>query len=409
MRQPGCLSSLVLVVAMATGCRGRDPAPTLDASVGPPPGADGGPGPGGDEVGAPGLSRSALLEAVGACALQTAREAMAKAYKLAEIVQELETRPDARDQARAAFREALDVWQIAEAMQFGPAARKDIPGGAGMRDFIYAFPAQSRCSVEETLVANSFRSPDFLSTALVNRRGFGALEYLLFFESSPQTCAASPALAMLPAEEREARKRAYAALLAGDLLARMQALGDAWDASKGNHLATLATAGPGNAVYPTTKVAFNAVGHALFYVERDVKDIKLAQPLGLRECMAETCPELLESQFAGRSKANVRANLAGFRRLIEGCGPDFSGVGFDDLLQALNAGTVATTMHDRILAAGAALDAIEEPDLRPALAADKPSVRALYDALKGITDLVKTQFRTVLDIDLPTDLATDND
>jgi hypothetical protein len=215
---------------------------------------------------------------------------------------------------------------------------------------------------------------------------------------------------MLAPEERDLRKRAYASILATDLRTRIAALVDAWDPAKGNFVRTLATAGPGNTVYPTTQVAFNAVGDALFYVEREVKDIKLAPPLGLRpECMKMTCPELLESQFGGRSKANVRANLVAFRRLADGCGPDFSGIGLDDLLVALNAAPVAESMRAKLVAGLTAVDAIEEPDFKEALEKDYPSVKAVFDASKAITDLLKTQFRDVLNIEIPKGLETDND
>jgi uncharacterized protein len=408
-----CLGLFLYVgLTGSAGCGDSHSDHPVDASVAPPPGADAAaPSPddaaGGD--GPPALSRTAVLGALGSCALTTAMEAASAAAELETAIKQLEAQPAMPEAAQAAFRKALDAWELVESMQFGPAARKDLPGGGGLRDYIYAWPSLHRCSVEEGLVANSFKAPDFLSTALVNRRGFGALEYLLFFPGSAGGCPASAALAMLPAEEREARKRAYATILAADLRARTAALANAWDPTKGNFVNTLASAGPGNPVYPSLQVAFNAVGNALFYLEREVKDIKLAQPLGLRECMQTTCPELLESQFAARSKANIRANLAGFRRLIEGCGPDYSGVAFDDLLQALNAGAVAATLHERILAAGASLDAVEEADLEEALEKDLASVRAVYDALKGVTDLLKTQFRDVLNIDLPKDLATDND
>jgi hypothetical protein len=40
---------------------------------------------------------------------------------------------------------------------------------------------------------------------------------------------------------------------------------------------------------------------------------------------------------------------------------------------------------------------------------DKASVRAFYDALKGVTDLLKTEVVTVLDLELPQTLEGDND
>jgi predicted lipoprotein len=156
-------------------------------------------------------------------------------------------------------------------------------------------------------------------------------------------------------------------------------------------------------------MALNSVSDALFYIDFEVKDLKLARPLGLRECEADTCPELVESIFAGRSKANLRANLVGFRRLVEGCEEGFAGKGFDDLMVAVGSEPLATRVKERLVAAEAALNAIEEQDLAQALVQDKASVRAFYDSLKGVTDLLKTEVVTVLDLELPQTLEGDND
>jgi predicted lipoprotein len=225
------------------------------------------------------------------------------------------------------------------------------------------------------------------------------------------TSAAGTGWAALSTDERAARKRAYAAAVARDIAKRAAALDDAWDPTKGNFSQTLRTAGSGNATYPMTQDALNSVSDAVFYVEIKVKDAKLAVPAGIDmdACPSTTCPDELESKFGGLSKTNVRANLRGARQLLEGCGPDYAGPGFDDLLEAVGAGAVAALLRERVAAAQAALEAIEEPDLREALAADRDSVLALYQALKGITDVLKSDFATILDLRLPAESMGDND
>ncbi|HZH78068.1 MAG TPA: imelysin family protein, partial [Archangium sp.] len=290
-----------------------------------------------------------------------------------------------------------------------------LPGGADLRDNIYSWPLVSRCAVEEQLVSRGYASADFPTSPLVNRRGLFPLEYLLFHEGGDTACpASSPVVsgggwAALSAEELAARKRAYAAVLAADVRRRAGLLVEAWEADKGGFSRTLETAGTGNAVFPTTQAALNALSDAIFYVETEVKDKKLAVPLGLRDCASDTCPEALESPFTGRSKAHLRANLVGLRRLTEGCGAGYTGTGFDDVLVAVGSEALATKLRERAVAAEAALGAIEEADLRDALEQDKASVRALYDAVKGVTDVLKTEFVTVLDLELPEGTDGDND
>lgn len=361
-------------------------------------------------------TRAAVLSANGACVLQTSREFLTQATALKTAVDGLAAQPDAttREAARTAYHAAMDAWQVAEVMQFGPAATRGVPGGEEIRDNVYSFPLVSRCAVEEQLVSRGYASAGF-STTLVTRRGLYALEYLLFYEGADTACpetspiVANGTWAALSTEERESRKRAYAAVVAEDLQTRAQQLATAWAPDGGGFARTLETAGPGNAVYPTSQAALNAVSDALFYVDYELKDFKLARPLGLRECATSTCPEDLESPFAHRSKANLRANVVGFRRLVEGCGASFEGTGFDDLLEASGATELTATLRQRTAALSAALDALPGQDLAVPLAQNKDSVRALYDSVKGVTDVLKTEIVTVLDLELPQKVEGDND
>jgi predicted lipoprotein len=389
-----------LVVAALVGLSG------CKESSKPP---DGGPGPAE-------ATRVELLKAVSSCVQTSARGFQTAAGELKAAVAALAARPEAgtRQAAREAFHRAMDAWQVLEVMQIGPAAPRVIPGGAEIRDNIYSWPLVSRCAVEEQIVSRGYESASFPSS-LVTRRGLHALEYLLFYEGADTECPASSVIvadgtwAALPAEEREARKRAYAAVVAADVQQRATQLVDAWEAGKGDFAKTFTEAGPGNTVYPASQAALNSVSDALFYVEETVKDKKIARPLGLRECSGDTCPELLESPFARRAKANIAANLVGYRRVVQGCGANFEGMGFDDLLQAVGTEPLAAKLGERVVAAQGSLQAVEEADLAQALVQDKPSVRAVYDSLKGLTDVMKTELATVLDLELPATVEGDND
>jgi predicted lipoprotein len=284
------------------------------------------PGPGTEPA------RKEVLSVSGACVQTNARAFQVAAVELESATAALAASPETgkRDMAREAFHRAMDAWQVLEAMQIGPALPRGQPGGAELRDNIYSWPLVNRCAVEEQIVARGYESPGF-PTTLVTRRGLYALEYLLFYEGGDTACSTSSPIvsggtwAALPAEDLQARKRAYAAAAAKAVRERADQLVDAWEAGKGDFVKTLETAGPGNAVFPSVQMALNSVSDSLFYLDREMKDMKLARPLGLRECAAESCPELLESAFAGRSKANLRFNLVGIRRMAEGCGEGFSG------------------------------------------------------------------------------------
>ncbi|MFZ5441355.1 MAG: imelysin family protein [Myxococcota bacterium] len=335
-------------------------------------------------------TKLALLEAAGACSLDAVQKFRAEATALAA------------SPTKDGWKRAMTAWQRVEAMQFGPTGSSTFPAGQDFRDQLYSWPLVSRCAVDDVLVSKAYEGG--VDKLLVNRRGLAALEYLLFYEGDDVSCSQA-GWAALDATEKAARKQAYAAALATDVKARADALVAAWE---GGYLDALKTAGS-NATYPSAQLALNRVTDALFNLEDSTKELKLSTPLGIHGCTPAPCLDQLESQYAHHNTANVRANLVGFRQLLQGCGEAYAGVAFDDLLEKNNAGGLAQRLVDGTIAAQAALDAIEEPDLSQALVSDEPSVRALYEKVKAVTDLLKSEFVIAVDVSLPAGLEGDND
>ena len=386
-----------LALALAA-CSGKPAKP----DSGEPPLADGGVA----------VSRAQVVTAAAECAIASAEQFREAAAVLEAAAAQHATAGDATSlaAAREAFHVAFDAWQVNEALQFGPAAPSTTPGGNDLRDQIDSWPLQSRCAVEEQLVSQSYQHG--VRSLLVNRRGLPTLEYLLFFEGTDTACdATSPIVlqgswAALSAPELAARRRAYAAQAAKDVHAWAGELVAQW---KNGFKDTMVTAGTGSALFGTTQAALNVVSDALFYADKQMKHAKLARPLGLEECAAPPCLDQLESLYAGRSKRNLGQNLVGMRRLLHGCAPDHSGVGFDDLLIGVGAEGTARRLDQHVASAQATLDAIDEPDLKEALLADPASVHAVHAALQQLTHALKTEFLSVLDLELPKALETDND
>ena len=173
-------------------------------------------------------------------------------------------------------------------MQVGPAAPRSQPGGAELRDNIYSWPLMSRCAVEEQIVSGA-TSP-LASPHAGDPAGLVALEYLLFYEGADTACASSSPIvaqgtwAALSAEERAARKRAYAAAVAGEVRQRAQPAGGRVGSGKGNFLETLVTAGPGNAVYPTGQAGAELRERRALLREQRGEGPEARAAAGLREC-----------------------------------------------------------------------------------------------------------------------------
>jgi uncharacterized protein len=416
----GLLVVTVAIVGTA-GCKDSDNgsggaggggSPATDGAADATDGAGGAGG-----TGVPQISRADVVKAIGACTLTVYRAFVPAAEELASATQALvaEATPERWTAARTAWQGAMERWQEAEQFQYGPLDAETEPGGKGMRDNIYSWPFFGRCAVDQELVSQGYQQATFTSTSLITARGLAAAEYLLFYEGTDNGCApavpinAGPwmALAATP-DELARRKRAYAAVVAADVSRRARELVDAWDPAKGNFLAQVETAGAGSTVYPSAQAALNAQSDALFYIENPTKDLKLGKPLGLKECASATCPQDLESRYALRSKDHVTRNVDGFAKLFAGC-PDGAALGFDDLLVASNAGELATGVQQRLVGIRNSLQALPGEDFAAPLASSPAQVRAVYDAFKSMTDLLRSQFISVLNLQLPKDIQTDND
>jgi uncharacterized protein len=363
------------------------------------------------------FDKAALLRAFGECALGTYKDFVPTADVLAEAAakNDAERTVESRVAARAAWTKAMEVWQRAELFQFGPAASKgkDHPGGANLRIEIDAWPLVGRCLIEQTLASKGYEAADFATTSLVNVRTLSAAEYLLFYEGTDNACPPVAAInaqgqwALLGPDEISRRKAAYALVVVRDVAARARQLADAWDPGKGNFLGELTNAGRG--VYPSQQIAFNGVSDAAFYLGHEVKHLKLGLPAGFTvECASAPCPENVESPWAKRSKAHLRANLRGYEQLLQGCA-DPSAPGFDDLLRAVGAEGVAKKLADEVAADHKALDALGEPTLEDDIKKNSPGVKALFEALRQTEITMKTELISVLDLEPPPASGSDND
>lgn len=315
-----------------------------------------------------------------------------------------------------AWDDAMHVWQRAEIFQVGPAGEMGAAvGGQDLRDQIYSWPLTNACRVDQELVSKDYADPDAFASKAINVRGLDALEYLLFYDGTDNACAPNSAInsdgswSALEEDELLKRRAEYAQVLAGDLKKSAQSLRKAWDPEGENFLAEFSRAGAESKSFATSQEAMNAVSDAMFYVDKELKDIKLARPAGLSDCVEEVCPDKRESPWANRSLDNIRQNLIGFQQLFLGGAPeDTDAPGFDDLIRRMGVDQLADDMSARTAEAIAATDAVEGT-MVDALADDPQSIVDIFVATKGITDLYKSQFFDVLDLEVPNRGEGDND
>jgi predicted lipoprotein len=366
----------------------------------------------------PKFSKRALLKALADCSTASYGEFATAAGALSDATTSAAADPSDENYAaaRLAWLAAMASWQRAEPLSFGPAAPTTALGGQDLRDQIYIFPLANHCLVDQSLVGEKYQDAAFPSS-LSSARGLTALEYLLFHGDGSNSCNSLSSInadgswAALSASELRARRANYADAAARDVLARANKLLGAWATDGEDFYGTFTTAGNGSALFSGSQDAFNAVSDALFYVEQELKDWKLGWPLGLvADCVNApgTCPNDVESRYARVSTDHLRQNLIGFRREFQGCGSNYWGLGFDDWLIAVGAEDLAQRMLSALEGAQASVEALS-PSLEEAIVTNPANVALVHADVKKLTDLLKTEFVSVLNLELPVGSEGDND
>jgi predicted lipoprotein len=366
---------------------------------------------------APGPDSSALpagevlteaLAAVGPAVVEPALEDfMAEMDALEGAIAGWQAAPEdgaARAAVQDAWLAAMERWQRLELMQIGPAGSSlSVIGGEDLRDEIYSWPTVNACRIDQETVERAWGDEDYFTVNLVNSYGLDAIERLAF-GGEDNDCAAQVDIneegswAALSSEDIARQRADFAAALAAEVSRQGEGLLDDW---RGRLSAALPA---GTDPYESQQEALNAVYDALFYLELTTEDRKLAQPLGIKDCSSDTCPEAVECLESGASVAAIAANLDGFRALFTGG----DGAGLDDVLEALGHGDLSEQIVADLDAASAAAAALSGP-LDEALETDRLGVEALYEAVKAVTDALQGDLATVLSVQIPSEAAGDND
>lgn len=338
-------------------------------------------------------------------------EFSAKAASLESTLTEAVAGQGTREQGQEAWREAIGVWQVLEVMQFGPAGSRanEVMGGQSLRDLIYAWPNTSACQVDRQTASADYGEPDALAALSGAAVGLEAIEYVLFTEDPGNRCDASDPInsdGVWATFDVSERRLAHAAALATLLRRSANALVAAWAPTEGNFVEELTNPSRSGAVYGSAQEGLNAVSDAMFYLNKEVKDMKVGQPAGLTRCPADSCP--FESRWALRAKEHVVENLRGFRILFLGGDPGGEAPGFDDLLSDMGAAEVAEGLDAALVEAIARVEAIPG-SLQDAAVEDPSRVEAAHGAIDATAVLFETEVLSVLELEIPDRAAGDGD
>jgi predicted lipoprotein len=317
-----------------------------------------------------------------------------------------------RTAAQVDYTAAMDTWQLAELMLIGPAHAD----GDALRDFIYSWEIVSACAVDQDvkLLLDDGAGYD-ISTRLTNRRGLDALEYILYTTDLASVCppqAQPEGWDALADDAKKAARCAFAEVAVADVRTNAQSLVDAWAASGDDFHGELTMPGAGR-TFETIHQSVDAVFAALFYIDLETKDAKLAEPVGLLPTSCDTqdvpCAAEIESQYGRRSIGNISANLEGLDMMFAGRSADGTdGLGFDDFLRAADRDDLADKVAADIGTARTLIDGIGGT-LHDALVDDVQGVVDSHAAVREVTNSLKGDVPSTLGLTVPAEAGGDAD
>jgi predicted lipoprotein len=320
--------------------------------------------------------------------------------------------------AQQAWNQAMLSWQSLEVVQTGPM----LENSSLLRDSIYSWPSVSTCVVDQEVIEADTQGSSYdINTRTPLRKGLAALEYILYSSSLDHSCPSNTAKTQnwnaRPEAERLALRLSYAIEAGNDISAWATQLKTQWASGDNSFRQDLLNAGSALSEFSSQQSAVNAISDALFYIEKQVKDIKLAEPLALKggKCTqgAAECAGFVENPLSERSKQHLRQNLLAFEQIFLGNTADGTqGPGFDDLIDTVNGGeNISAGMAADINSALNAIDALGEMTLKEAVT-DTNGVnlaKGIHESTKKITDRLKNDFLNILGLTIPAAAAGDGD
>lgn len=326
------------------------------------------------------------------------------------VISQADNTADLKTAAQQSWRDTASTWQMAEVMQIGPL----LENSNSLRNKIYSWPNTSSCAIDQDVVLAEQADYD-ISTRTASRKGMDALEYLLFNENPNHSCTVFGTEPQgwdnRTDQERSVARCGFAQLVSAELVSNSEELLAAWNGTneQQGYADILKNAGQPDNQFSDVHDAVNDVSDALFYIDTQTKDAKLATPLGIfaNDCGLSPCVENVESTYASHSLENVISNIRALNMIFLG-GNDEQGVGFDDYLIDVGDQDTADQMRADLAQVTQFAENLQL-SLAELLEQDPDQVQQAHDQLKAVTDNMKTDFIQSLALELPATSAGDND
>ena len=275
--------------------------------------------------------------------------------------------PQTLTAAQAAWRAARVPWKQSEAFAFGPAMDERLAAAIDQ--------AADPTRIDDELAGTAALTPAYVASLGANKKGFHAIEHLIFSPDDAATVAAFTS---------EARRRDYASSLGIVIRDDTRRLAELWAT---DYVATLTLPGAGNATFPTVKSVVDTLVNESVFLAELVADTRLGKPLG-NASGGTPAPELEESGPSDNSLADMTASLQGIQAVYRGSRAEEAG-GIGALI-ASRSPALDREVETALAAALAAIAAVPRP-FRVAVVSSRAEVEAAYAAVKELKILLATE------------------
>ncbi|MCC6187251.1 MAG: hypothetical protein IT256_08885 [Chitinophagaceae bacterium] len=270
--------------------------------------------------------------------------------------------------ARAAWRNMHNAWELSEAFQYGPVA------GGKYNEKVDTWPIDI-AGIEGLLAGGSGLEGKDIENLPNIQRGMHELEYVLFVRNGQRD-----------ASRLSGRELVYVVNLSKDIQNNCQAIQNGWAEGAGNYYSEIVYTSKGSKAFATNKDFFLQMVGGMSAACSNLS----GQSLGMAYVASDS--NLLESTYSNNSYTDMRNNFASIMNVYTGRFKGSEGYGLKDLVKD-KASDLDGKLQTRMTAVDSAFAAIKAP-LDSAVIYKRPDVKKAMDALDSLNatinnDLVK--------------------
>jgi uncharacterized protein len=281
------------------------------------------------------------------------------------------------------WKEAATSWKACETYTFAYAENNTIASK------IDSWPTNTSV-IESEINGSSTISEAYIGSTGTTRKGFPAIEYLIF-----NTSGNSVIIDNFTTQPNFSRRAQYLQALAADIKTNATNLYNDWEPNGGNYVAQFIS-NSSNDVGSSVTILLNAMIQNL----EVIKNNKIGIPLG-KPTNGTLHPELVEAGLSEMSLSHIKTNLQTLENLYLGSADGSNGQGFDDYLQFVKADYEGQPLADKITeqftSCHTSINALTNP-LSTSITTETANCETAYLELKKLVVLMKLDMSSQLGI-----------